>query len=536
MGAQFELEEGKVVTAIPGGGTLSAFDPRMTNADWNHSVAYAREAWNEERGVSHPGRGGYSSFFQASIYSTTEIPAGMEIFISYGENYEQEHKTDEEQLSKEDLEKVDLTVNKLVEFFEKHEDELDEVSKHEVYQFLIRDVMQAAAGPEKGKMIAEILPDTPDKLSEIQEKGGMIEFTQPSMVRSSEWLEQNGRCMDNIRPGPSTIPHAGRGAIANRAIKKGGLVAPVPLIQIPDEEVLQMYEIKTKYDEDEEEEFQVRGGTKAFGTQLLLNYCFGHPESPLLFFPAGAVAAFINHSKKPNAKLVWSDHPNNQMHWLALKPEELINEANSYIGLLMEVVATRDIKEGEEVFIDYGDLWQKAWDEHVKDWKKGQKSGSIPKKWPDRALDLNHEYRNKPLEAGKTYADNVVTKCFLVISKPAGDESTNEDGDKIRVWTMHKVKETFDSANLFDCSILEREEDRDGESHYTIKWVNDKKEDAPSTIVKHVPRRAIVFVDKHFTGDQFTVGAFRHYIQIPDDIFPPGAWRGENGDSDDEEE
>jgi hypothetical protein len=38
-------------------------------------------------------------------------------------------------------------------------------------------------------------------------------------------------------------------------------------------------------------------------------------------------------------------------------------------GLMLEFIATRDIQPGEEVFINYGDEWQKAWDEHVKNWE-----------------------------------------------------------------------------------------------------------------------------------------------------------------------
>ena len=79
---------------------------------------------------------------------------------------------------------------------------------------------------------------------------------------------------------------------------------------------------------------------------------------------------------------------------------------------------------------------------------------------------------------------------------------------------------------------MEREEDKNGESQYTISWTDD--EDGSKTIVKHVPRRAIVFVDKENTGDQFTEMAFRHYIQIPDDIFPVGPWR--DVDTEDDEE
>jgi len=292
---------------------------------------------------------------------------------------------------------------------------------------------------------------------------------------------------------------------------------------MPDEDVLNMYDIKVEYDPDDGTEIHVRNGNELYGSQLLLNYCYGHPESRMLFFPAGAGVSFINHSKKPNAKLEWSKHPNHHSHWYDMEPDELLEENNRYVGLLMEVVATEDIEEGDEIFIDYGDLWQEAWDDHVKDWEKLKKRGVVPKRWPTRAADLNAEFKTKPYKVGAAYPENVQMKCFLVISKPTDEEPVNADGDKIRIWTLHKTKATFDSANLFDCSIIDRQ-DVDGASEYTISW-RSASDPTKQTIVKKVPQKAIIFVDKPNTSDQFTTEAFRHYIQIPDDVFPEGPWR-----------
>lgn len=40
-----------------------------------------------------------------------------------------------------------------------------------------------------------------------------------------------------------------------------------------------------------------------------------------------------------------------------------------------------------------------------------------------------------------------------------------------------------------------------------------------------MPQKAVTFVDKPETSDQFFKGAFRHPIGIPDEIFPEGPWR-----------
>lgn len=94
-------------------------------------------------------------------------------------------------------------------FFEKYKSELDDKAKVDIYDFLIRDVMGAAAGSAKGRKIIDLLPAYPESLPKVKESGGSLAYSQPKSVRSIEWLELHGRCIDNIRPDASTIPHAG---------------------------------------------------------------------------------------------------------------------------------------------------------------------------------------------------------------------------------------------------------------------------------------------------------------------------------------
>eukprot|EP01083_Nonionella_stella_P145130 454181_1 len=51
----------------------------------------------------------------------------------------------------------------------------------------------------------------------------------------------------------------------------------------------------------------------------------------------------------------------------------------------MEVVATRDILEGEEVFIDYGQDFEEAWEDYVLDWESPYEDNE---KWTS-AKELN---------------------------------------------------------------------------------------------------------------------------------------------------
>ncbi|KAG7362963.1 SET methyltransferase domain containing protein [Nitzschia inconspicua] len=536
-GGQFEVagEGTRIITAVPGGGVLGGYNPKMTNADWNHSSAYHREALNEYPGVSHPGRGAYSSYYNLELASTETIPAGKEIFLNYGENWDGSSNGDgkTDPLTRSDYKKVDQTIEKMMAFFEKYRDDLDDNTKTEIYNFMVQDVMSAAAGKEKGKRIADILPENPDNLGDILERGGSFHLNSPASIRSPEWLKTSGMCMDNIRPGPSTIPYAGRGAFATRAIEKGSTVAPVPLVQIPDDKIFQMHQVKAiqvpaiEKDTDGPIAMLVRDGEETFARQLMYNYVYGHPESSLVFLPVGAVVNFINHSKeRVNAKLVWSDHLNSKnTQWFAEDPQKLIDDEHSHLGLLMEIVATKDIAEGDEIFLDYGDDWQVAWDKHVAAFEKIK-----PETWPITALDLNQEHKTKLIRTKdeQPYPDNVSTKCFLMVKKPKeGEPEVDEQGRRIRVWSeADSGKPNIVSDYLFDCEVISSSETPEGR-FYDIVWSNGES----TTLVQKVPHKAVVFVDNPGTSDQHFLG-FRHYIGIPDEIFPQGPWRNANSDKD----
>merc|ERR1711966_562945 len=51
----------------------------------------------------------------------------------------------------------------------------------------------------------------------------------PPPLRTPDWLQKHGMCLDNIIVKTSNDPSMGRGAFANRFLPKGTAVAPVPL-------------------------------------------------------------------------------------------------------------------------------------------------------------------------------------------------------------------------------------------------------------------------------------------------------------------
>lgn len=521
IGAKFEQSSGRAVAAIPGPGVLGGYNGKLTNADWDVSALYNRPLIGENSGKSHPGRGANTHFYNTQVVSKQQIAAGSEIFMDFGESWA-EQKTDEDDFDDDDYEKIDATVAQLITFFEKHNESLDEDSKIEIYSFVTKDVLKAAVGAAKARRIAQLLPPHPDDLHKVQEAGGALVFKNPAIYRTVKWLNEFGLCMDKIRPGASTIPNAGRGAFATRAIKNGEMIAPVPLTHFPDKRILNMYDLSPNENGELEKQ-----SDKILNRQILENYCYSHPQSSMIFFPSGAGVPYINHHDEPNAKLIWSSHPNHQRLWLNLSPQQLVDDEHLSIGLLMEVVATRDIAPGDEIFIDYGSQWKEAWEKHLNEWQLRVQRGEIPQTWPLKAIDMNARYISKPfeieVELSDPYPENTMLKAFLML------QDTDNEGtiDDPKIWDGTEDSGAYHHDNLFSVSVVERVkvEDEDGIMPYiyTLRWDGSNSK-SKSTYISEVPHKAITFVDKPGTSDQF-FDSFRHYIGIPDEIFPSGPWR-----------
>jgi len=101
---------------------------------------------------------------------------------------------------------------------------------------------------------------------------------------------------------------------------------------------------------------------KVVGQELLLNYCYGHPDSQILLLPYAPGVNFINHnSKDPNVAIRWPDSQSifrDAKEWLDLHPLDLLDQSGK---VMMEFVALRNIEPGEEITANYGEQWEAAW-------------------------------------------------------------------------------------------------------------------------------------------------------------------------------
>lgn len=245
--------------------------------------------------------------------------------------------------------------------------------------------------------------------------------------------------------------------------------------------------------------------------QILLNYCLGNAKSSLLLVPYATVVNLVNHGGKnmSNVKLQWSS---SSLHLGTELREKSISELmkNPY-GLLMELVATRDIGEGEEILVDYGDKWQAAWEEHVEYWKAPHEEGYA---YATEYKDMEVLRTHKEL-ATNPYPPNIRTTCFHEFDPNARAPI---------VWKPMPGVEQY--KNLYPCHILEHDA---GTDSYTVLIQSQESllathQIPPNYVVEEVPRFAIKLSDVLRSSDQHLSTAFRHEIGIPDEIFP-NAWK-----------
>ena len=329
---------------------------------------------------------------------------------------------------------------------------------------------------------------------------------------SLEWLEEHGSCMDNIRAGPSTNPQAGRGAFATRSIPAGSVVAPAPLIHVHDRSVLVMYR-----------ELSSNDGSEKYVPvhhQLILNYCFGHSDTTVLLCPYGVRTGFINHapasSGRVNARIVWNKKLSRHTDWFGQHPDDWAK--GFHAGLVLNFVATRDIEPNEEIFIDYGDEWEAAWQSHLKnyndirhklseDYKPGYEM--VSEEVDLLRLNENKHYRNGSMElycresylgmAGLKHEGGEGSLCRAVYGVNSAGAIINTRKDK----PQHYIAEIFGKRN-------------DKELSMTFLELR--------SVFFGAPAKAFYFQDKPYTRDHVQTWAFRHDMNIPDDIMPD-AWR-----------
>lgn len=399
--------------------------------------------------------------------------------------------------------------------------------------------------PKTTRELLQLMRHAPDDVDAMSAKDWQrhVARYQGTTARTPEWIRSHGMCLEHLVPAPSRMPHAGRGGMAQHRIGRGELVVPAPLLHILDRRVLRI-----DYDPEDPHE------SSRNPVQLLLNYCLGHPETPLLLCP-NTNAILLNHCSTrhaqfrkhcpqgPNAAFRWaSGWDAHSATWQRMTLDELAQRGDR--GLAMEVVASRPIAPGEEVFVDYGVEWERAWWRHVETWKAPSLPANTTTPWitaaeanrDDRAAilsafvagDLRRTVDHRHLFTGCQYwtteweDDRVFAKPNPGWTALSDEELLERYADDGREYEGSYLQ--HDDMVHWPCSVL-----RDnGDNTYTVRihqssWYDDTSwhvNEVPRLLTRY-PRSSIHYFVKPYHGDQHLPTAFRHPIGIPDKIMPP---------------
>jgi hypothetical protein len=209
-------------------------------------------------------------------------------------------------------------------------------------------------------------------------------------------------------------------------------------------------------------------------------------------------------------------------------------EYNSQSGILMEYVALRDIKKGEEILFDYGDEWEDAWKQHVATWTPMEGAETYVSASSMNADPYFTKLQTLEEMGNETYPENVFLTCKYWFH----DEGSNS-GEQNSSPIVREFKEEAGYNDIRPCEVISRDDDQ---QLYTVQLFNHELTDPndiiflyEDVIVTNFPRHAMTFADDFYTTDQYLPNTFRHSIMFPDDMFPR-AWMDLDEEEDEEDE
>ena len=352
-------------------GALPNFHPYLRNLD-NETPKYVYDDTLANR-TTDPGAGAFSYHLGKNFVADKDVRAASELFLSYDESWFDEREGYEDVARRSNYVQVGkilerLLTSSLLNITTKEEDgkrfqvQAQPSLEHEMNLILASAYETTMAISNR---TASLFPKTLDELQRVLSAAKSLKrkhlslavATQLSVIpRSIEWIHQHGMCLDHIIAGKSRLAQAGQGAFAQRSLKQGERIVPVPLLHIEDKRALATYKVSV----NEKTGRLVRHESEKVGEELLLNYCFGHHESTLLLCPVTNVI-LINHcsdrkgecgDKGPNAKYEWATEWDQNTKENLGKTLEELSSTKQWRLLSLDIIATRDIAPGEEVRFD----------------------------------------------------------------------------------------------------------------------------------------------------------------------------------------
>jgi len=261
-----------------------------------------------------------------------------------------------------------------------------------------------------------------------------------------------------------------RGLFAKRNLKEDEILTSTPMIPVHVEELTMDREKYAALYEHLKDHGNIVPPKKK---QLILNYMYGHPESSLLWLANAPLLHSVNHAPhdqiktvQPNAKIQWhhDEYTDAQLAGKPLSRRQQFHHAELLemdsrevvlkhgMGLVMDLVALRDIGENEEILIDYGKTWDDAWKKHKVDWqgtieatKAGHADGKVAWK-QQRKLEREENERQQKLDTDNVgehrhkqkHVQNSMTAIPLSSYVTASDYNDLHGTDDLRTITEQR--------------------------------------------------------------------------------------------------
>ena len=538
----------------------------------------------------HPGTGAYSPYHIRPPTSTSSsfqqrkkkkktnvlrnIPTGGELFKHYGESW---FTTRPEIFGNIPLTQDYVLAEIIVQNFMKLRAVRSDIVIEDFYNHVvipIQQIFDTRTLNALPKLFSEVRQvhtvDNDDHMNPKDDDGIITRILQKKHQRSIHELQQTGVCLDHIRPDTSTIPYAGDGAFATRNLPNHTILTISPLHHIPNYyNFMSMYRIQRNHhnkkkppfpnenegdDDDDDDAPYYRILDDIQNYQLLMNYCYGHINSTLLLCPYGSGINYLNHhSTLHNVQLQWIPATSTsfiqtfQHNVTAVEHgtvEDLFRTERSQLAL--QYVTTRDIQEGEELFIDYGVEWEMAWKLHVQQFFDANENHSSSSSSYISASYFNTMFGHVPLPTVQEQVQHVTSsgpdqtlsqvrhipnnlqvRCHRALLL---QEIGNMDYHYVWSDENHgvpcRIIDRFD-PHFNPASTVNSENDAASAKDflYTIQleW-NDGIDDMTWILRTDVPRSAIKLYDVPYTSDIHQRRTFRHPIYLTNELFPT-QWR-----------
>jgi hypothetical protein len=463
-----------------------------------------------------PGAGAFTPYHNGTTLASRHIPIGGELFKFYGNEWFETRPNlfDGSFPLLEDYTVAEDILRNMTDI------KLDPNTRKELYEDIVVGMRNAFMSRSLGALPLSV----EDAITAAEQEITVLH--QPAATRSIEWLQEHGRCIDNIEGRNSTIRQAARGAFATRDLATGQVITTSPLHHLPTSRFVEKYNFMYQPNQKGE---MVRTTVSVMGYQILVNYCYGHQDSSMLLCPYGNGVNYINHNQsQANLKIRWAEDFG-IVHNATLVKEGLVEELMWQYKpqLAFDYVALRDIERGEELFMDYGDNFEAAWERHVAnykpplDWNNFVDGMTINKKYPNVQIRTEQEQVANPYPEHLQIRAHGGLETIPDLKEGMFAWTVNDYGLPVRILERHvsPTEHTYTlEIGIIPKDTYEDKTTRDREANLT--WVRRQR----------VPRTAIVFYEKPGMSDMHLPTAFRQLIGIPDEIFPE-QWKNSQHES-----